>query len=93
MMQFGTERSILTTYFDSKIVKTTKHYRIRIKVRNAQEEMTEYIRFTQEITKFKEEGRLIIEDDQTYEPAFIIKYPKKNIDGSYFIIKNYCIVV
>ena len=94
MMEFGTIRSIITTYHDSQEVRAVKHYKIRIKVRNPQEEMTEFIRFTSEMAELRSTGVLTVDkDDPTTKPAFILEYPHSDVDGSYFIIKSYCVIV
>ena len=70
--------------------KTTRTYRIRIHVKNSQEEMTEYIKFTNEVSDLRKKNKLTVDkDDSLSHPSFVIQYPKENIDGSYFIIKNY----
>ena len=92
-MDFGTERSIVRTFRNSDVVKTVKQFRVRVKVRDAQEEMTEFIRFTSELAQYRADGTLTHDkEDASTKPAFIIEYPSQNIDGSYFIIKNYCIM-
>lgn len=87
-MEYGTESTIIT-YKEAEIFRTAKHFRIRVKVSNPQEEMTEYIRFTQEIAEYRDKGMLIVEDPP---PSFEIHYPKTNVDGYYFIVKSYCII-
>lgn len=74
------------------MTKVLKQYRIRVKVYNPQEEMTEYIRFTEEIAKHRANGTLAYDkEDGNTRPAFIIEYPKENIDGGYFVIKSYTV--
>lgn len=101
-MLYGTERTTVATENFSvteikKInkgepYKVLKSYKIRVAVKNAQEEMTEFIRFTDEIRKKRQQGKLTIDlhDPSTF-PAFIIEYPK-NDQGSYFVIKTYSII-
>lgn len=78
---------------DSEPYATWRQYRIRVSVRNSQEEMAEFIRFTKEIAERKVKAKLICDkhDPSTF-PAFIIEYPK-NDQGSYFIIKRYTVEI
>lgn len=91
-LEFGTERSVITTYANSEVIKQVKHYKIRVKVHNAQEEMTEYIRFTNELAQARANGTLYYDRDDATKPTFIIDYPNKD-GGSYFIIKSYSVVL
>lgn len=94
MIEFGTERTVIQVYRDSEVTRTLKQYRIKVKVNTPQDEMTEYIRFTDEIAKRRENGTLVIDrNDHTTFPAFILDYPRENIDGSYFCIKCYTVAV
>lgn len=74
--------------------KSIRNYRIRVKVLNAQEEMTEYIRFTKELAELRDRKNLTVDkDDPSTHPAFIIHYPKEDIDGSYFVVKSYTVFI
>lgn len=103
-MQFGTEKttfpldskgstiSTINKYRNGAVEKALKHFRIRVHVKNSQDEMTEFIRFTDELDRCRKNGTLTSDrEDASTKPAFIIDYPKENIDGSYFIIKSYCL--
>jgi hypothetical protein len=103
-MQYGREK---TTYFlddkGSKIStiskyrmgvseKPLKHYQIRIHIKDVQDEMREFIKFSDELARYRKNGTLMVDkDDPSTKPAFIVEYPKEDIDGSFFIIKNYCL--
>lgn len=68
-------------------------YRISLKVRNSQEEMTEFIRFTTELAQLRKDKKLAYSKDVALQPAFIIQYPKEDIDGSYYVVKCYSVVL
>lgn len=103
-MNYGTEKTTRKidndfTMVDIKKIKegepykTMRQYRMRVSVRDAQEEMTEFIRFTEELVSRRKEGKLVCDkhDPDTY-PAFILEYPKTD-KGSYFVIKSYTILL
>jgi hypothetical protein len=103
-VSFGTTRTVypldekgstIATISKSRngdIERVIKHYRIRVKVGSPQDEMTEFIRFTDELSRCRKNGTLTYDrDDNSTRPSFIIEYPKENVDNSYFIIKNYCV--
>ncbi len=88
----GSTIASISKFRNSEVEKVMKHYRIRVHIKNAQEEMTEFIRFTDELDRCRKNGTLTYDkEDNSTRPAFIIDYPKENIDNSYFIIKNYCV--
>lgn len=79
-------------YRHEEVDRTMRQYKIRVHVKNAQEEMAEFIRFTEEITTHREQGTLAYDrEDSTTRPSFIIEYPQKDVDGSYFILKCYTV--
>lgn len=67
--------------------KAVRTYKTRIKVQNPQEEMSEFIRFTEELRELRRSKKL------TDDAAFVIQYPKEDKDGSYFITKCYSVIV
>lgn len=104
MTDFGTEKTIsilngnpiadVVKYHEGAATRSMRNYRIKIKVINAQDEMSEFIRFTSELSKLREQGKLTVDkDDATTFPAFIIQYPKESFEGSYFIIKCYTVII
>lgn len=80
-------------YRNGKAEKTMTHYRIKVHVKNAQEELSEFIRFTEELQRCRQSKTLTFdrEDKNATRPAFIIDYPQDMTDGSYFIIKCYTV--
>lgn len=69
-----------------------RQYKIRVHVKNAQEEMAEFIRFTEEITTHREQGTLMYDrEDSSTRPSFIIEYPATDVDGSYFVVKMFTV--
>jgi hypothetical protein len=104
MTDYGTEKTTSTLngneiadvvkYRRGEIAVRLRNYRVKVKVVNAQDEMSEFIRFTDELAKLRQQGKLTVDkDDATTFPAFIIQYPREDVDGSYFIIKSYTVVV
>lgn len=104
MMEFGTEKttsivgntiiSEIRKYYMGEVAKSLRNHRIKVKVINAQDEMKEFIQFTDELNKLRQQGKLAVDkDDATTYPAFIIQYPKEDLNGTYFIIKSYTIVI
>lgn len=104
MMQYGTEKTTVTAddgssvttiakYREGERERIIRHYRLRVRVRSSQDEMTEYIRFTEELSRCRQNNILTYDrEDASTRPAFIIDYPKNDVDGSYFVIKNYCVI-
>lgn len=72
---------------EGAVAKAYQKHAPRYRVANKKEEMTEYIRFTDLLTKKRLLNRLVIKDeDPTTMPAFRIEYPKYDVDGSYFVV-------
>lgn len=104
MIKYGTEKTITPIDTDSSITtikkidkgepyKVMRQYRIRVSVRNAQEELTEFVRFTTELTKLRKEKKLAIDaNDPLTTPHFMVDYPKQDL-GNWFIIKCYTVVI
>lgn len=104
MTEYGTES---TTYKigNAQITKITKfrkgeeafickHYRTRVKVNGSQDMMTEFIKFTDELVKYRDKGKLVVDrEDSSTCPAFEFDFPKEDFDGSYFIIKRFTIII
>lgn len=88
----GSSISTVKKYRHGNVEKAWRRYYIKVIVRNSQEEMTEFMRFTDELAKCRNNGTLTWDrEDNATRPSFIIDYPKENRDGSYIIIKNYCV--
>lgn len=104
MTDFGTEKTT-STLGDNQIADVVKYrrgevavrlrnYRVKVKVINSQDEMGEFIRFTDELAKLRQQGKLTVDrDDATTYPAFVIQYPREDLDGSYFVVKCYTVIV
>lgn len=77
--------------YGDRILRT---YRLKVRVASPQEEMTEYMKFSDELAKLRAEGKLAIDrEDPTTFHCFMIQYPKVNIDGSYLIVKCYTVLL
>lgn len=84
----GMQIADVVKYRKGDVAISLRNYRVKIKVINAQDEMREFIRFTDELSKLRQNGKLTVDsDDPTTWPAFQIDYPKHDVDGSYFIVK------
>lgn len=106
-MRFGIEKSTTTTddlgstitimrkIRDYEVMKTYKQIKNRVKVRDAKEEMAEYLKHTDKIREKKDLGILLAtdRDDPTLVPAFTIEYPKHNVDGTYFVVSSWTEIV
>jgi hypothetical protein len=104
MIEFGTESTIyvigntaitkIQKYRQGEETVSIKNFKTRVKVYNSKEEMAEFIKFTDEISKLRAENKLIVDrDDPSTRPAFVIEFPKENIDNGYFVIKCFTILV
>lgn len=108
MTQYGTEVAVLTIANGDEVMTeevisnirnfevASQHKRtsIRIRVRNKEEEMSEYLKFTDLIDQKRTNGKLVVRDaNPASKPSFVIDYPKIDIDGCYFVIKSYTEVV
>lgn len=101
-MNFGTKKqsainedgsvvSIVEDVFKGEVTKSFHQYFIRIKVDDSQGETAEYLKFTDKLRELRDTKRIYVDaDDRQTIPAFMIHYPKKDIDGSYFVILNWC---
>ncbi len=88
----GSTISTTQKYRRGEIDKVMKHYSIKVLVKDSREEMVEFMRFTDEISRCRKNGTLTYDkDDTTTKASFIIEYPKENTDGSYFITKSYTV--
>ena len=92
-MEYGSERVIIRFYEAGEVIRKMKHYKVRVKINGSQDEMTEFIRFTDKMGEYRKAGKLVVDkNDPTTRPSFVLDYPKDDIDGSYFIIKCYTIL-
>lgn len=92
-MNFGTKKvsTVVEEVFKGEVTKTFQQYSIRVKVDNSQGETAEYLKFTDKLRELRDNKKIYVDaDDRQTIPAFMIHYPKKNIDGSYFVILNWC---
>ena len=81
------------TLKDATVTTRFKRYNIRIKVQNKQDEMTQYLHFSDVIDRKLQAGELFIRDiDPSTQPNFGLEY-RKNMEHGYFVIFHYCEVV
>src|SRR6185369_10064490 len=103
-MFFGTQKTTVISsdgatsdvvkYHNGIPSRKLRSFRVKVKVISAQDEMTEFIRFTDDLAKLRQKNRLTVDpEDPTSYPAFLLQYPKHDVDGSYFVIKSWTEVV
>lgn len=86
----GSIVEIVDTLRDYELTTRFKRYTVRIRVQNDQDEMTQYLIFTELIRKKKDGGTLFIRDrDASTQPSFGYEY-RKNMPDGYFVIQRYC---
>lgn len=87
----GSTISLVEDVYRGEVSHAFQHFFVRIKVENTQEETAEYLTFTDRLRELRSLKQLYIDpEDRQSLPAFIVHYPKKDIDGSYFVILNWC---
>lgn len=100
-MKFGSVKTV-TSYGDdgevtdlqlvheSENIGNYKQYKVRHLVHSNQEQTLVYSKFVNDMTEKRLSGILaILKDDPSTQPHFIIKYPKKDIDGSYVVYTSW----
>lgn len=86
----GSTLTVINKIHGGNVSKTYKQFCIRVKVMDAKEEMSEYLKHAEAIRAKKAAGTLLIKDDDpTLLPTFKVEYPKFNEDGSYFIVRTH----
>lgn len=91
--ELGSTVSIISTVHNYEIRKKLKRYCIRVRVEDKQQEMVEFLTFTDLIEQKRKEGTLFINDkDPASQPMFIIEYPDK-LGPWYSIIRSYTEIV
>ena len=103
MTDFGTESTIyligdttltkIQKYRQGEEAVALKNVKTRVKVYSSKEEMAEFIKFTEELSKLRGENKLAVDrEDPSTRPAFVFDFPKENIDNGRFIIKCFTIL-
>lgn len=83
----GSTISSLKVYNAGEVVKDFVKHRMRVKVANVKQEMVEFMKFSDDIRRKRESNRLVVlKDDPTTLPAFVVEFPKFDSDGGYFVI-------
>jgi hypothetical protein len=87
----GSVISRVENMYRGEVANSFQHFYLRVKVEGSQGETAEYLKFTDKMRELRDKKQLYIDpDDKQTIPAFMILYPKKNIDNSYFVILNWC---
>ena len=100
-MKYGTEATTFTMgntsfrkinrFHEDRPDIVLKQYKIKIKINSLQDEMTEFLKFSDELRSLRAAGKLaVVKEDPATHPAFIFEYPK-DYKGSHFIYKAYTI--
>lgn len=86
----GSSVTIIEDIHKGDIARTMKCVKVRQKISSSQQEMELFLDFALELQKKRANKKLTVDpkDPVTY-PAFIWDFPKKDIDGSYFILKTW----
>lgn len=91
--ELGSTMKTVKKYRRGSVDSSFRHYRFKIKVNSPKEELEEFMRFTHQIQELRRKNMLITDrSDATTTPSFIVEYPKNDVDGSWFVIKNYCTI-
>lgn len=90
--EHGSFEEEITPIHDYQIKSRLRRTCVRIKVTNKQAETTEYLRFTDLIEKKRQQGVLYTKDHQAL-PSFVLEFPKKKINGEYFVVRTYTEIV
>lgn len=81
---------IIDNISGDNVFSTFKRVTLRIRVHNKQEETTQFLLFSDLVEEKRQTGKLVLRDtDPATRPQFMIEYPKKDIDGTYFIIRSH----
>lgn len=105
-MKYGTQKTVydygnavlsdIIKYSEAGVhpERSYRNYRIQVRVADKNEELGEYIKFTEEVDAMKRAQLLMVdpEDNLTW-PMFVVKYPKDYNYGPYFIIKCYTLLL
>lgn len=84
----GSTLSTIPLYHEGSVVKTFKQFEIKARVRNSQEETTEYLIWADKVKELKLKDTLVVNVEK-YQPFFRVEYPINTGDGAYFIIKSW----
>ena len=83
----GSTLSSLKVYNGGEVVKDLVKHKMRVKVADVKQEMIEFMKFSDDIRRKREAHTLVVlKDDPTTLPAFVVEFPEFNSDDSYFVI-------
>lgn len=92
VQQYGDDGEVadLELIHENENIGKYKQFKVRHLVHNNTEQTLVYSRFVNDITEKRASGVLtFLKDDPTTQPCFTIKYPKKNIDGSFVVYTSW----
>lgn len=92
MDEHGSFEEEITPIHDYQVKSRLRRICVRVKVTNKQAETTEYLRFTDLIEQKRQEGVLYAKDERSL-PSFVLEFPKKKINGEYFVVRTYTEIV
>lgn len=86
----GSMVDVITKIERGNVQQRWKRITLRIKVADKREETTQFLMFSDLIAEKRRAGVLIVRDnDPATLPAFMLEYPKRDVDGSYFIVRSF----
>ena|ERR1017187_83438 len=96
-LQFGQKKTsieskltLIDKIYMGEVSHTIIQHTSRIRVSSPQEEMTEYLNFSEMIRELRRKGTLLFDkEDKTTLPSFTIIYPKEDA-GYYQVVLNWC---
>jgi hypothetical protein len=92
--EYGSTITVIRNIRNFETMHTYKQFTNRSKVKDAKEEMVEFMKHSDNVRQKKLAGVLVIkDDDKSLQPHFVVEYPKHDIDGSYFVISSWTEVV
>jgi hypothetical protein len=96
-MQFGQKKTtveskltLIDKIYMGEVSHTIVQHTSRVRVASAQDEMTEYLNFSEMLRGLRLKGLLLFDkEDKTTLPSFTIIYPKEDA-GYYQVVLNWC---
>ena len=96
-MQFGQKKTtieskltLIDKVYMGEVSHTIVQHTSRIRVASSQEEMTEYLNFSEMLRELRQKGLLLFDkEDKSTLPSFTIIFPKEDA-GYYQVVLNWC---
>jgi transposase len=76
------------------VAKIFKQFKIRVKVHDSKEEMSEFLKHCNILREKRKLGVLVVKDDDvTLTPSFMTEYPKIDTEGTYFVVRSWTEII